>query len=41
MNKEELKSIVENLIDTFKLAGMESIRLFKESFQTIRMVGKW
>ena len=33
MNKEELKSIVENLIDTFKLAGMESIRLFKEGLK--------
>ena len=33
MNKEELKSIVENLIDTFKFAGMESIRLFKEGLK--------
>ena len=33
MNKDELKSIVENLIDTFKLAGMESIRLFKEGLK--------
>ena len=30
MNKEELKKISENLIDTFNIAGQESIDLFKK-----------
>ena len=33
MNKSELKSLAENLIDTFNFAGNESIRLFDEGLQ--------
>ena len=33
MNKSELKSITENLIETFNFAGKESIRIFKEGLK--------
>ena len=33
MNKEELKKIAENLIDTFNIAGNESIDLFKKGLK--------
>ena len=33
MNKEELKIIAENLIDTFNVAGKESIRLYDEGLK--------
>jgi|TARA_B110001452_G_scaffold231520_1_gene208384 3'(2'), 5'-bisphosphate nucleotidase len=33
MNKSELKNIAENLIDTFNLAGKESIRLYAEGLK--------
>ncbi len=33
MNKANLKSIAENLIDTFNEAGKESIRLYKEGLK--------
>ena len=33
MNKNELKNIAENLIDTFNLAGKESIRLYTEGLK--------
>ena len=33
MNKDELKSIAENLIDTFKMAGKESIDLYNDGLK--------
>ena len=33
MNKSELKSLAENLIETFNYAGRESIRLFEEGLK--------
>ena len=33
MNKSELKSLTENLIETFNFAGKESIRIFKEGLK--------
>ena len=33
MNKDELKNIAENLIDTFKIAGQESIDLYKKGLK--------
>ena len=33
MNKADLKSIAENLIDTFNEAGKESIRLYNEGLK--------
>ena len=33
MNKSELKLIAENLIETFDLAGKESIRLYDEGLK--------
>ena len=33
MNKNELKNIAENLIDTFKKAGEESIELFDKGLE--------
>ena len=33
MNNNDLKKLSENLIETFQLAGKESIRLFKEGLQ--------
>ena len=33
MNKKELKTIAENLIDTFHLAGKESIKLYNEGLK--------
>jgi 3'(2'), 5'-bisphosphate nucleotidase len=33
MNKNELKSIAENLIETFNIAGQESINLFKKGLK--------
>ena len=33
MNKSDLKSLAENLIETFHLAGNESIRLYKEGLK--------
>ena len=33
MNKNELKSIAESLIDTFNLAGKESIELYKKGLK--------
>ncbi len=33
MNKNELKSLAENLIETFEVAGKESIRLYKEGLK--------
>ena len=33
MNKNELKSLAENLIETFEVAGKESIKLFKEGLK--------
>ena len=33
MKKDELKEIAENLIETFKFAGKESIRLYEEGLE--------
>ncbi len=33
MNKNELKSLAENLIETFEVAGKESIKLYKEGLK--------
>ena len=33
MNKDELKNIAESLIETFKYAGKESIRLYEEGLK--------
>ena len=33
MNKSELKSLTENLIETFNFAGKESIKIFKEGLK--------
>ena len=33
MNKDELKKIAENLIDTFNTAGQESVELFKKGLK--------
>ena len=33
MNKSDLKSLTENLIETFNFAGKESIRIFKEGLK--------
>jgi len=33
MNKEKLKNIAEGLIDTFKIAGDESIKLFNNGLE--------
>ena len=33
MNREELKKIAENLIETFNIAGQESIDLYKKGLK--------
>ena len=33
MNKNELKTLAENLIETFNLAGNETINLFKKGLK--------
>ena len=38
MNKDELKSIAENLIDTFKMAGKESIDSLKIEIKSLQLV---
>ena len=35
MNKEELKSLAEGLVETFHFAGEESVRLIKEGLKIL------